>query len=494
MFKIDVKNVSKNFGNIKALQNISLSLENGKIYGLVGLNGAGKSTFLKVLTGMVYPDSGDIFINNKKVKIESPKKALEYGINMAYQELSLISELSVLDNIYLGKEITKAGFIDGKKMEEMIKWAKDFFNLTFDLNEKIKNLGLQERQIVEIIKSYSLPNLQAWLLDEPTAYLSEDYVKKLFDLIRRTRSQNKMIIFVSHRMDEILQISDVIIIFRDGKVVDVVESSNTNVDQIVKEMTGEQVVFTMGKKSFIKRDKPILEIDDLSIPNTKISNITFKVYAGEVLCLAGLASQGASEIIKAIYGILPCKGKIKIEEREIKLNRIKDSIKEGIVYISGDKVKEGLFPTRSITENLMAAKYSILKALKLLKRSEENIEVKKLAENLKILYGSLDEPVVSLSGGTQQKVIIARGLSVSPKIILFNDPLSGVDVPTKESFYQMIDQIKKDRGVIFYSSDINEILKVCDRIFVIFNGKLFKEYKDQIVTYEDLVKSYYGVA
>ncbi|MCD6536166.1 MAG: sugar ABC transporter ATP-binding protein [Thaumarchaeota archaeon] len=482
----EIRNFSKKFGAVIALSNVSIVLDENTVYGLVGANGSGKSTLIKALTGVISLDSGELYENGVKRIIKSPFDAHKYGIHAAYQDLSLAPHLSVLENLLLGIRDSRS------KINDVIRYAMEIFRklaANIPLDEKVESLTQEEKAIVELTKLFiRKPRLA--LLDEPTSYLTLDKVGKLFELINELK-KSTTIVFVSHRLDEVFKICDKIIVLRDGKKVFEADAKETSVEVLIDKMVGETKktkLPTLEHPTQMKvQEKAILTIENFSAG--KIKNFSLKVSMGEIVGIVGLAGHGQSDLLRSLFGMMRFKGSIRFEGRNLNLKSPEDAIKRGIVYVSGDRNTEGIFPHRSVKENLALIKNASNPLFfPVNERAEEKI-ASQMVKELSIDCESLDQPASSLSGGNQQKLFLGRGLSIKPKVLILNDPLKGVDIMTKMSFSNKIKKISEECAVIFFSSDVTELLPIASRIVVIFEGRKVAEFSREKLDTEKLLKA-----
>jgi len=492
--ELEIRNLSKSYGSIRALNNLSLEVKGGTVLGLVGLNGSGKSTLIKILSGAIRPDGGEIIIDGRTVKIRSPRDAMRLGIGTAYQGLSLVPDLSVRDNLILGIEPSlPLGFIDRRGVEEVIGSLMSTFNVEIPLNAKIRSLPPEQRQLVEVLKAMARAT-NILLLDEPTSVLTRELTKRLFDVLIGLRSKGLLIVFVSHRLDEVVQISDKVAVMRDGRLAGLVDKGTPS-DRIAELMTGGSLgLRAIENPSTVDySSSPLFNVRELHVGG-KVKGLSFSVKAGEVLGIGGLAGQGQAELLRALYGLLSYSGLIMVEGRECRIRNPRDALKCGVIYISGDKYGEGIFPNRPIRENILATKYVLSRALSLALKGRERVESISLSKILNIVYNDIEDDMWSLSGGNQQKVVIVRSMTSSPKVILLNDPLSEVDVSTKESFFEFIAKASKGRAIVFYSSDLKELLRVSNRILIMFEGRIIAELKgEELKDESSIAMRFYGV-
>ena len=482
--------LAKSFGPIRAIEDLSCSLEENKIYSLVGGNGAGKSTLVKLVTGVLKPDRGRILKEGRELVIKSPRDARRHGIAAAYQEFSLVPDLPVINNLLLNIEPTKYGFIDIDRMIDMATKFMDKLNVDIPLNKLVRELSPSEKQVVEIAKALILEP-QLLFLDEPTNYLSEEQREELFKImVDMKKSTKTTIVFISHRIEEVFRVSDQAIVLRNGRLVGIYDLRKASVDEVVKAMVGElreerpRYGYVQKVEVEAVSRKPLLSIRNLSV-NGKVRNVSLDVRRGEVVGLAGLLGQGQSELLRAIYGLLPYKGTIALEDRIINIASPRDALKQGIVYISGDTL-EGVFLLRSVRENISLI-LNLWRGLhKPVISKLEREHAIKMVKKLNIVCRDPDQPVLYLSGGNRQKVYLARGLSVNPKVLLLDDPLKGVDIRAKKEILSIVKELSGDKAVLFFSSDVKELLPVVDRVLVFFEGRIVREFRGEELR-EDLI-------
>lgn len=476
-----IKGLTKFFGPIRALEDVTFSIEEGKIYGLLGGNGAGKSTFVKLVTGVLKPDRGKILKDEKELLIKSPKDARNYGIVATYQEFSLIPDLMVINNILFNIEPLKFGFIDIEKMIERVSKILEKLHTNIPLFKEVRELSPNEKQVCEIVKALIL-NPQMLLLDEPTNYLYEDQKRELFAILKDLRNSAKTtIVFISHRIEEVFELCDKAIVLRDGKFIGMYDLKEMSVDEIIKAMAGESsrhyYPVEISKISKETTEKPMLTIEHLNVKD-KIRDVTIHIRKGEIVGLAGLMGQGQSELLRALYGLLPYNGKILIEGKEAKILSPRDALKHGIVYISGNSL-EGVFLSRSVKENISITVSLMHGLYNLINNEAEEKYATDMIKRLNITCRNLNEPVQYLSGGNRQKVYLARGLTVNPRILLLDDPLKGVDIMTKKEITRIMKDVSREKVLLFFSSDLEEILPIADRVLVFFDGKITHEFFGQ---------------
>ncbi len=476
MSLLEFINISKSFSGVQVLYDISFSIEKGKLFALVGENGAGKSTLMKILCGILNEYQGDIKLNGNKIIFNNPREAENAGITIIHQELNLVAELSVAENIFLGREPTnRLGFIDFKKMYAEAEVLLRRFDFPFSVETKINKLPIGWQQMVEIAKALRL-KAEIIVMDEPTSALSENEIKFLFEQIAQLKKSGKTIIYISHRMKEIFEISDEVITLRDGRFVGKYSTSKINQDFLVSKMAGREIKTDRVRKQYHSTEQ-LLSLNSVSVigSNKKIlSELSFSLNCGEVLGIAGLLGAGRTELLKFLYGTdnSGFNGEIKFLGELFKPTSPTKSIKNKIIYLSEDRKGEGIFAELS---NLKNGSISILPKISRLgfiqKKNEYKVVTKKVNE-LNTKMDSIFQKITNLSGGNQQKVLLSRVLLINPKLLLLDEPTRGIDVAAKQEIYELIDKLKAEgMGIIFTSSEIPELLSVTDQILVLAEGK-----------------------
>ena len=488
---LELRNITKRFGGVQALVKGDFSLQRGEIHFLVGANGCGKSTLSKIIVCALEKDSGEIFYNGEPVNYSNPGHARQAGIAVVYQELSLIPDLSVQENMFLGSENKgKFGFIDTKAQEKICLAALNRFkgvvskDLTPDI--PVNRLTADERQIVEILKVL-IREPKVIILDEATSSLHSTQVEILFKIVRELKEKGNSIILISHKMKELFEIGDRATIIRNGSTVATVDLKNSSNEEIVTHMVGKQY-FSANKVNRKLKDKILLSIKNMSAGNLKDINLT--LHKGEILGLSGLQGQGQSELLLTLFGDQSdYKGEIFLDGVKLRLRSPGHSVRDGFAFISGDRKTDGVFLIRSILENTALA-YLKKTGQKIFSRKSLMSEVLPILERLNLVYDNLENPISQLSGGNQQKVIIGRWLMTEPKIILMNDPTKGVDIKTKEELYTLMKELC-DTGVsiIWNSSEDQEILKNADRVLVLNDGRIVDELREDRLSEYELYKA-----
>ncbi len=484
---IEFKNISMEFPGVKALDGISFGAQKGEIIAFLGENGAGKSTLLKILNGDYQQTSGEIFINGKSVHFANPNEAIRAGISVIYQERQLAQYLSVAENIFMGYAPSKAGFINYKALNAAASEALAEFNLPIKPQEHVKNISVAYQQMVEIMKSYNR-KADIYCFDEPTAPLTDAEIGTLFQIIRKLKEQGKVIIYVSHRMAEIFELTDKVAIFKDGKIMGVKKTSETDERELISLMVGRNLgdVFNDLDRNQVFGDT-VLSLQNVS--NKKVKDISLSVRAGEIVGLAGLAGAGRTEVARAIFGAdAILQGKMFLEGREYAPKSPREAMQHGVALAPEDRKLEGLSLIRSVKENASLAILKKLCKFGFVQKKEENAFIDKAIEAFNIKTPSPEQKVINLSGGNQQKVILARWMSMNPKVLIFDEPTKGIDVGAKSEIYAMIcEAAKRGMAVIMISSELPEIIGMSDRIIVLKDGKITAEINRNEATEERIL-------
>jgi len=488
-----MEGISKSYGGVRALLDASLSIHAGTIHAILGENGAGKSTLIKVMAGVVSPDQGRMMLDGKEVQFMSPAAAMEAGIACVVQELSLIPELSVADNVVISNPPQRFGMIDRKAQRRIAEQslaragAGDVHPMAL-----VKDLPLSRRQMVEIAKALTRKP-RILILDEATSALTASDVSKVFEVLRRLRSEGLALLYISHRMNEIAELADECTVFRNGRNVASFAAGTKSDAEVVQLMIGREYQNVYPEKPAAPHDKkPLLEVRNLSWAN-RLHDISFAVKPGEILGLGGLDGQGQRELLLALFGVLRgLEGEIKIDGKATRLDSPASARNKnvGMALIPEDRKTEGLMLPMSVRDNLSFASLDRLATRGVIDSSREQQSIDEMVNLLTIKTGALDSPVSSLSGGNQQKVVIAKWLMRHPRIILLNDPTRGIDVGTKQEIYLLMRRLA-DQGaaILFYSTDYAELIGCCDRVLVMYNGAVETELSGDAITEHALISS-----
>jgi len=486
--KLELKNISKNFHGVKALQNVDFQLQENSIHALLGENGAGKSTLVKILCGVYQPDSGIINLNNKQQSIPDPSASLSLGISAIHQESVMFDELSVTENVFIGNHITKSnGLVDWGLMQDKTNQLLKDLEANIEPNEKIKDLSIAQRHIVQISRSL-IHDADIVIMDEPTASLSQKEINELYTIIRNLKKQNKSIIFISHKLDEVIEVCDEFTVLRDGELIKSDTIQNTNKDQLITYMAGREVNQIFPKNN-VTIENEIFEVRNL-FKKTQFKDINFNLRKKEILGFYGLVGSGRTEIMKSIFGITKLdEGEILFKDQKILIRKPSDAIDQGIVYLSEERQQLGMTGLMSVKDNINMAvmdrnsNFYVMNKLKEIKNSSAMQE--KL--NIKVSYWS--QLTQSLSGGNQQKTVIAKWLSTKPEVLILDEPTKGIDVRSKSAVHEFMGElVEEGMSIMMISSELPEILGMCDRVVVMYKGLIKDILNVKEASSEQIVK------
>ncbi|MCQ9120186.1 sugar ABC transporter ATP-binding protein [Rodentibacter pneumotropicus] len=489
---LKLRNVGKSFFGIDILKNINLTINEGEVHCLVGENGAGKSTLCKIIAGIYSRDSGEITYKNTYYLPKTVKDAQTLGIGFIHQELMLVPQLSVLENIFLGSEKKRAGVLmDWHEMREKTQKIINELELDIHPDDLISNLSVAQQQMVEIAKAI-FGQYKVIIFDEPTASISRKNTQTLFKIIRQLKKKNVAMIYISHRLEEFEYIEDKVTVLRDGEITGTISYKETSPEEIVKLMVGRDIDFSKyQRESFFNEEK--LRVEKIS--NKKLKQVSFQLYKGEILGLAGLVGAGRTELLRAIYGADESTGNIFIDNKEVNIYSPENAVKNKIGFITEDRKSQGLILGLSIRENItLPILKRFWKKFYLDKKSEKQL-VEKNREQLKIVSRDQEQETKTLSGGNQQKVIIARWLESGVNILFFDEPTRGIDIGAKSEIYDLMRKFVEQGGsIIMVSSDLPELITMSDRVIVMRNGKKIEEItKRDEINEENLMRLMIGV-
>jgi ribose transport system ATP-binding protein len=480
---IEVKKVTKVFPGTVALDEVDFNLRKGEVHAVVGKNGAGKSTLMKILCGVYTKTSGSIIFNGEEIDLNNPSQAIDLGISIIYQELENIPKLTVAENVFLGRlpKYSKIfGFINSKLIIENTQNLLDKLQININPKTKVGDLKIAEQQLIEIAKSLS-SDLQVLIMDEPTSYLTKSETDKLFKTIIDLKKQGIGIIYVSHRIQEVMDVSDRITILRDGKNIRTVNNDkNLDEEELIRLIIGHGI--TKQEKVQTERKDIVYEVKDLSIYKG-LTNFSMKLYKGEILGIAGLIGSGKDKLIKSLFGIWPAQSKaFFIDSNKVTINVPKTAIKNGLVYLPEERKAFSLFPDLNCRENISPIwLHRIFKRIFLSKKKEISV-INEYIKKLTIITPSSEQSIMYLSGGNQQKTMFARLLTINPRILLLHDPTRGIDVGSKEEIYKIIRELaSKGASILILSSEIEEICNLSNRVLVLSRGKIIREFVDSEV-------------
>ncbi len=492
-YRLELKNITKSFPGVLAVQDVTLAAYPAEILALVGENGAGKSTLMNILSGAFTADSGIILLDGSEVKISSPRRAHELGIAMIHQELALIPQMSVAQNIFLGREpLFAAGtLVDTKTMLNNAQGILDQLGLDFAVNALISDLSIAQRQMVEIAKAISIKS-RVIILDEPTSALSERESIKLFSLMRSLREQGVTLIYISHRMEEIFDLSDRVAVMRDGQLVGIAPTKELNANSIVQMMVGRELK-EFFPKTETQRGDVALEVRNLR-SGVHLKDATFTLYKGEIVGLAGLVGSGRTEIARVLFGADKNEGgEIRVAGQVVQIHSPQEAIRLGIGLVTEDRKAQGLFLGQSVRSNASVSLFERLSRFGFLFYAKIDQWTRGAIQQLNIRVANLEQRVGNLSGGNQQKVVIARWLAVNPQILILDEPTRGIDVSSKAEIHSLISELAaKGMAILMISSELPEILGISDRILVMREGQLMAEFSRAEATQDRIMQAATG--
>ncbi|MYV17539.1 sugar ABC transporter ATP-binding protein [Furfurilactobacillus milii] len=485
--EIDMQHISKAFGPNVVLKDVNFSVKGGEVHALMGENGAGKSTMMNILTGLLEPNGGSIKVDGKETHFASALEAEQHGISFIHQEMNNFGEMPILDNMFLNKEIkTRFGFIDNVKMKAIAQESLAKLDVKLDLNQPIGNLSVGQQQMIEIAKSL-MTDAKIIIMDEPTAALTENEIGKLFDVIKSLKAQGVGIIYISHRMEELFEISDRVTVMRDGLTINTYNTKETNVKQIVHDMVGRDMGDFYPDRH-PKFGKVMLETNKLTREGV-FKDISFSVRSGEILAFSGLMGAGRTEVMRAIFGIDKLdSGTITVNGKQVKISNPSDAIKDNIGFLTEDRKSEGLILDDSIADNIDLPSIEGFVKHGMIDRKADRDFVNLLMKRLTVKANSAEDEAGSLSGGNQQKVVLAKWVGSGSQVLILDEPTRGVDVGAKREIYDLMNELT-DRGtaIIMVSSDLDEVLGFSDNIAVLYEGKLMGVVPTATATQESVM-------
>lgn len=490
---LEMRGITKSFGANKVLKSVDFSLKAGEICALLGENGAGKSTLMNILGGVISSDEGEIFLDGKKVSFGKPAESLHAGIAFIHQELNLINDLAVYENMFIGREIKKNGILDAAAMKAKAAEIFQKMNLDLDPGVMVRDLDASYKQIVEISRAL-LMEASIIIMDEPTTSLTEPEIQRVFTMMRSLQEHGVAIVFISHKLREVMEICTDYTVLRDGKMVAAGKVVDTNTDELAKYMVGHEV-----RTEILHREKKLgdvmLECRNLSLEGA-FRDISFSVRSGEILGFTGLLGDGRSELFSAVFGCYPeYEGSIAVEGKEEKITKTTQARKLGIGYVPRNRKENGIIKDLDILENGTIVTLEKYLSRGLIRKAVQKKTFENLVGKLHIKMGDSSDLIGSLSGGNQQKVVLAKWLAADPKILIFDNPTQGVDVGAKEEIYDIILQLAENGvAVVVLSSEAQEIIRVCDRAIVMFHGAIQGELSGEQMTEQAIMKLATGSA
>ncbi|WP_394924204.1 sugar ABC transporter ATP-binding protein [uncultured Robinsoniella sp.] len=467
--KLELRNICKSFPGVKALDHVNISLRRGTVHAVMGENGAGKSTLMKIINGLYQRDSGQMLLDGKEVFFASPLESFTAGIAMIYQELNFFPDLTIEENIFMGKHPGKAGMVDWKELRNKVKTIFLENGLDYDPGMKIKELSVSNIQMLEIVKAVAF-KAEVIIMDEPTSSISNQEVEALFETIARLRSQGISILYISHKMEEIFRIADDITVIRDGQSIITGPAADFNNDTLIAHMVGRPIS-NIYPKVELPLGNVIFEIQNLCSKDT-FDQVNLTLRKGEIIGMAGLVGAGRTEVARAIFGLDSYdSGTILLHGRQVEIKNVSQAIRSKILMVSEDRKKEGVVGIRSIRENIALASLRVRKGGFLNLRKELD-EAKSMSDMLNVRGAGIETDLGSLSGGNQQKVILARWLMLDGEVLILDEPTRGIDVGAKLEIYNIMMKLVKEKGlsIIMISSELPELIGMCDRIYVMNKG------------------------
>ncbi len=491
---LQTRQLTMAFGGVQVLKNVDFAIYPGEIHGLIGENGAGKSTLVKILAGVHQPKSGEIILKSKQVQIPNPHAATDLGIALIHQEPLTFPDLDVAENIFVGRQPMLRGLprVDWKTMYARASEILTALGVTLDPRARVRGLSVADQQMVEMAGALS-QDATILFMDEPTAALTPSEVEDLFVIIRRLREQGAAIVFISHRLEEIFDLCDRITVLRDGEWVGECQPEQTTTDEIIQLMVGRPLSALFDKGDHHEIGEPLLEVEALSRVR-KFSDITFEVRAGEIVGVAGLVGAGRTDVARALFGVLDIdSGTVRIQGQEVKIKQPSDALAHGMVYVPEDRQHNGLLMTMSVSNNITLAALERISGNHWLRKTVEDKFAQEYVDKLRIIVHRLSQPVRELSGGNQQKAVLAKWMLAEPKIILMDEPTRGIDIGAKSEVHRLIGELaSQGLAILMISSELPEILAMSDRIIVMREGRISGHFTREEATAERIISAATG--
>lgn len=483
---LTVKELSKTYPGVRALDHVNIDFYPGEVHALLGENGAGKSTLCKLLSGAQIADEGQIVVEGKTYKEFTPDGAKKAGISMIYQELNLIEPLAVYENIFLGREVQKGLMLDKKYMIEETNKIFEKMKIKISPVAEVRSLSIAYKQLVEIAKALS-ENAKILIMDEPTAPLTENEVEVLFELIGNLKEQGVTLIYISHRIEELFQIAEKVTVMRDGQTIKTLNTKDTNRTELINMMCGREINDNYYEKVKISTDEVVLSVRNLT--TTKVKNISFDLHKGEVLGLGGLVGAGRTETVRAIFGADALQsGEIVLHGKKMRIRSPKDAINNGIALIPEDRKLQGCHVNLNIQDNITLPIIHKLTTLFTIRKKEEKAVIDKYINTLSIKAPTVKQLLNFLSGGNQQKVVVSKWLAAECEVLMLDEPTRGIDIGAKHEIYSLINKLKQDgHSIIVVSSELLELIGICDRVVVLYEGEKMGEVTDSEMTQQKIL-------
>jgi rhamnose transport system ATP-binding protein len=486
---LELKRISKSFSGVEVLHEVSFSLRPGEVHALLGENGAGKSTLVKVVTGVHHPDSGEILLNGEPVHFGDPRDSRQAGIAAIYQELSLFPDLNVAENIFVGRQpITRSGHIDWRKLYAEAGNLLLSLGVHLDLKQKARSLSIAQQQMVEIARAFSI-NARILIMDEPTSSLTLNEVADLFRLVRRLRDDGTAIIFISHRLEELFELADRVTVLRDGFYVDTCQLKDVTRDELIRLMVG-RTISNLFPKQDVQAGKVVLKVDNLS--HTGIfENISFELHKGEILGMAGLVGAGRTDVARALFGVEPpTSGIIHVEGREVRVTSPQQAISLGLAFVPEDRQQHGLIPPMNIISNISLPMLGRYARRGWLRNKVERSAAFDAARQMEVRANNIWQKARELSGGNQQKIVLAKWLATNPRILILDEPTRGIDVGTKAAVHALMSKLASEGiAILMISSELPEVLGMSDRVIVMREGRMTGQFTRAEATQEKIISA-----
>ena len=486
--KIEMKNIDKAFGAIEAVKDVSFSVSGGEVCALIGENGAGKSTLMNILGGVLPADRGEILIDGQQVNFQKPADSLNAGIAFIHQELNLINDLPIYENMFIGRELKKKGRI--LDLEKMIARTKEVFDqMEIDLDPKtmVRDLDTSYKQIVEISRAIMM-DASIIIMDEPTTSLTDQEIERVFEMMKTLKKQNVGIVFISHKLNEVIEFCDRYSVLRNGELVAEGMVSEVNVDQLARAMVGHELR-TESLQRKTESGREVLRAENLSY-NNDFKNISFSVHQGEILGVTGLLGDGRQELFQAIFGSGQIEaGELYLNDQRVEIKNTTDALQKGIGYLPRDRKENGIIKDMDIFENASIVTWPLFDNFGIIDREKQEQEFKEQVERLRIKMGAKNDSINSLSGGNQQKIVLAKWLIANPEIFILDNPTQGVDVGAKEDIYDIILELAAEGiAVVILSSEAKEIIRICDRALVMYHGVIQGELSQAEMSEHEIMR------
>ncbi|MBW6467518.1 MAG: sugar ABC transporter ATP-binding protein [Brevefilum sp.] len=482
-----LQDISKSFSGVEVLHDVNFDLRPGEVHALLGENGAGKSTLVKVITGYHQPDHGEIYLDDELVEFGDTRDSRQVGIAAIYQELSLFPDLDVAENIFVGRHPLKHGMrVDWRKLYDEAKQLLDALGVQIDLKQKARHLSIAQQQIVEIARAFSI-NARILIMDEPTSSLTLNEVAELFNLVRNLRESGTAIIFISHRLEELFEIADRVTVLRDGYYIDTCNMKETTRDDLLRKMVG-RTISEQYPKVEVERGDVMLQVEDIT-KDGLFRNVSFELHQGEILGLAGLVGAGRTNVAESLFGIKPVdSGRVLIAGQEVRITSPQHAIELGLAYVPEDRQQHGLIPAMQLTPNISLPKLDDFARYSWILNAKERKFAHTAAVQMEVRARSISQCARELSGGNQQKIVLAKWLSTNPRILILDEPTRGIDVGTKAAVHALMSHLAaQGMAILMISSELPEILGMSDRIIVMREGFITAHFRRAEATQENII-------